>query len=277
VITSISHDHVQILGNRLDLIAWEKAGIIKPGRPTISGATNPEARAVIEETCRQRHSPLRQLGIDFSYTYQPGQVTTTAFQLPVMQMTSRQRWPDFELKLQGEHQARNATLVVASVEQLRSAGLTISDASLARGLTQVDWPARLEVMRMSPLVILDCSHNVASILAVIQTLNTSFRGRRRILLFAASSDKDIPGMVRELAPQFQHAVLTRFTDSRRAMPLDQLAEQWCAVSTIPFSVHATPAEAWREAQRLAAPDDLICITGSIFLAGELRPLLLASA
>ena len=277
VITSISSDHVQILGHRLEQIAWEKAGIIKPGRPTISGATNPEARGVIEEICRQRHSPLRQLGVDFSYTYRPGQVSTTAVQLPVVQMTSRQGWPDFELKLLGEHQARNATLVVASVEQLRVAGCPISDAAVVHGLAQVEWPARLEILRMSPLVIVDCSHNVASIQAVIQTLNTSFRVQRRILLFAASSDKDIPGMLRELAPQFQHALLTRFTDSRRALPPDQLAEQWRALSPIPCSVHSTPADAWQEAQRLAGPEDLICITGSIFLAGELRPLILTSA
>lgn len=275
IITSISLDHVQILGDRIDQIAREKAGIIKSGRPTISGATDPEARQVIEAVCKEKHSTLRQLGLDFSFEYQPGIVTSSTETRAQLQPLTGEDWPKIPLKLLGEHQGDNATLVVAAVEELRRQGLHIPLKAVEHGLAQVVWPARMEVLSRSPRVILDCSHNVASIRAVIRTLHSSFPGRKRILVFAASQDKDIPGMLHELLPHFQEIYLTRFTEGRRAASTQSLGELVQKISSQPFSIHETPWDAWNAARKQAGTDDVICITGSIFLAGELRPLLLA--
>jgi dihydrofolate synthase/folylpolyglutamate synthase len=274
VITSISYDHTLLLGDRLASIAREKAGIVKPRRPAISGATAPEARAVIEEVCRQRSAPLRQLGVDFACAYEPGLVTATSVIPPRVRVTTAGRaWPAMELSLFGPHQAANAAVVVACVEELRRQGWHVPDRAVAQGLAEVSWPARLEVLGRQPLVVLDCAHNVASAVALVQTLEASFPAARRLLLFAGSSDKDLAGMFGMLAPCFAHAFLTRYTDNPRSVPAERLGELFRAAGGGPMTLCPTPAAAWQAARAMAGPDDLICITGSVFLAGELRPLL----
>jgi dihydrofolate synthase/folylpolyglutamate synthase len=277
IITSISLDHTQQLGDRLESIAMEKAGIIKSGLPAISGATDAAARQVIEETARRRRAPLRQLGVDFTFQYEPGCVEP--WQPPRARViTERRTWPVAELGLLGEHQAANAAVAVACVEQLQTDGLCIPDAAVTAGLATVSWPARLEVAGRRPLVLLDCAHNVASAQALVDTLVTSFPparpGGRRLLIFAGSSDKDLPGMLRLLAPQFTHVFLTRYGNSPRSTPPEQLARILAGVADVPYGVYPTALHAWRAARDLAGPDDLICVTGSVFLAGELREAIL---
>jgi dihydrofolate synthase/folylpolyglutamate synthase len=305
VITSISFDHTQQLGNRLAEIAMEKAGIVKPDRPTISGVTDPEPRQVIEAICRERHSSMRQLGADFRFQYQPGQVfkeetrNQKPKKPPVVRVTTGQRaWPAMKLGLWGEHQAANAALAVACVELLRDQGLRIADAAVASGLANVQWPARMEIVSDQPLVVLDCAHNVASAQALVETLRTSFppteseshepskdrsmakdglrRGAlgKRVLIFAGSSDKDLAGILKTLAASFDHVFLTRYSHSPRAVAAERLSEIIREQSPVPFTICPTPADAWRSARGIGGPDDLICITGSVFLAGELRPLVM---
>jgi dihydrofolate synthase/folylpolyglutamate synthase len=276
LITSISLDHVQQLGDRLAAIAMEKAGIVKPGVPAVSGATAPEARAVIERTCRQRRAPLRQLGVDFRYEYEAGQVSAAGVRPPrVRVVTGRHTWPVMELGLLGEHQAANAAVALACVEDLRERGWRIGDAAVAAGLARVEWPARLEVVQRHPFVVLDCAHNVASAQTVVDTLRQSFPPGRRLLVFAGSSDKDLAGMFRVLAPHFAHAFLARYGNNPRGVPAERLAELLRQNGDLPFTVCGSTAEAWQAARAAAGPDGIICITGSVFLAGELRPVLLA--
>jgi dihydrofolate synthase/folylpolyglutamate synthase len=182
-----------------------------------------------------------------------------------------------ELNLLGEHQAANASVAIACVDQLRCQAWDIPDAAVANGLSEVIWPARMEVLSRRPLVVLDCAHNVASAAALVETLQSSFPPGRRLLLFAGSSDKDIPGMFRVLAPQFDHAFLTRYTDNPRSVAQEQLLAWWRATGDRPATTCATPNEAWTAARAMAAKADLICVTGSVFLAGEMRPLMLKDA
>jgi dihydrofolate synthase / folylpolyglutamate synthase len=275
LLTSISFDHTRQLGNRLASIAAEKAGIVKPRRPAVSGVLVPEARTVIERICRERRAPLRQLGVDFHFSYEPGRISAQATQRARVQVqTWRRRWPMLDINLLGEHQTANAAVVIACVEVLREQGWHLPDAAVAAGLGEVIWPARLEVIQRQPMVVLDCAHNVASAHAVVETLRTSFSATRRLLVFAGSSDKDIGGMFRVLAPHFAHAYLTRYTDNPRGVPAEELAKLWEANGGGANTLLRTPAEAWRAAREAAGTNDLICITGSVFLAGELRPLLL---
>jgi dihydrofolate synthase/folylpolyglutamate synthase len=303
VITSISHDHTQMLGSQLASIAAEKAGIVKTGVPVVSGATVADARDVIERTCQRRSAPLWQLGVDFGYEYEPGRVTPEAISSPRVRVVSTQssipstqysvlgtRYsglrdpcpphgysgaPALQLGLLGEHQAANAAVAVAVVERLRAARLQVTDKAVRSGLAAVEWPARLEVVGRRPLVVLDCAHNVASALALVQTLDASFPKGRRLLIFACSADKDLAGIFRVLAPHFQRVFLTAYTTSTRAVAPERLAESLCGVADLPFTICPRPADAWRAARASACPDDMICITGSVFLAGELRPLLIS--
>jgi dihydrofolate synthase/folylpolyglutamate synthase len=277
LVTSISIDHTQQLGDSVAAIAFEKAGIVKPGRPTLSGATAPAARAVIEEVCRRRGAPLGQLGVDFRYRYEPGRVVAgprfRVHDSRVQVTTTRRAWPALKLRLLGEHQAANAAVAVACIEELRDRGLSVDDEAVAGGLANVAWPARLEVLRARPLVVLDCAHNLASVQALLETLDGSFPKTRLRLIFGTSSDKDLPGMLRLLAPRFAHAYWTR-ARSPRGVPPEQVAAALPPECTLPFSLCPTPEEAWRRALADAGPDELICVTGSVFLAGSIRPLAL---
>ncbi|HMF15149.1 MAG TPA: folylpolyglutamate synthase/dihydrofolate synthase family protein [Gemmataceae bacterium] len=282
VITSISFDHTQMLGTELANIAGEKAGIVKPGVPVVSGATVPEAREVIERICRERGAPLKQLGVDFGYEYKPGVVDQIASTPPTVRVLSSLRSlgdgisSACPLGLLGEHQAANAAVAVTVIEHLRLRGFHVGEEAVRGGLATVKWPARMEVMGRHPLVVLDCAHNVASATALVKTLKTSFSETRRWLVFACSSDKDLAGIFRVLVPHFQHVFLTTYAGSARATPPGRLAEILRSVSDVPATMFASAADAWHAAHGKASPDQLICITGSVFLAGELRPLLLGS-
>jgi dihydrofolate synthase/folylpolyglutamate synthase len=278
IITSISIDHTQQLGNTLASIAMEKAGILKPGCPAVSGVQAPEARAVIQQISQERGVALCQLGIAFTYRYEPGMITAAETRRSRVEVYTRRRhWPVMELGLLGEHQASNAAVAVAAVEELCRQGLWIADKAAAAGLAQVAWPARLQPLHRRPLVVVDCAHNLASAEALVKTLRTSFPShlgntspeRRRHLIFAGSGDKDLSGMLRVLVPDFSDLYLTRYGSSSRSMPPAKLGELVREICDVRFTVWPTAQEAWRAAREAAGPDDLICITGSVFLAGEL--------
>jgi dihydrofolate synthase/folylpolyglutamate synthase len=278
VITSISIDHTQQLGNTLASIASEKAGILKPGCPAVSGVLAPEARAVIQQISQERGVALRQLGIDFTYRYEPGLVTNLETRPSRVEIYTRRRhWPVTEMGLLGEHQAANAAVAVAVTEELRSQGLWIADRAVAAGLGRVAWPARLDVLGRRPLVVVDCAHNLASAEALVEALRVSFpanmdnssHGPRRHLIFAGSGDKDLPGMLRVLIPHFSDLYLTRYGSSSRSVPPAELGEMVRRISEVKFTAWHSAEEAWRAAQAAAGPEELMCITGSVFLAGEL--------
>jgi dihydrofolate synthase/folylpolyglutamate synthase len=277
MITSISFDHTQLLGNTLASIAFEKAGIIKPGRPTVSGVVEPEARAVIERASAERQSPLRQRGVDFDFEHRPAQIGDGEERLPRIRVrTWRGAGPWLGLGLVGEHQAANAALAIAAVEVLREQGVSFSDRAVAEGLARVRWPARLEIVGRRPLILLDCAHNVASAQALALALRESFPlspGGRRLLIFAGSKDKDLAGMLAILAPMAEHVYLTRFA-SPRCVPPERLAEMLPLQHRGAATICPSAAVALERTREHARPDDVICAAGSVFLAGELRSLLL---
>jgi dihydrofolate synthase / folylpolyglutamate synthase len=281
LITSISRDHMRQLGSRLSQIASEKAGIIKPGVPTVIGALPDEARLVVEEVCRAQSAPLRQLEIDFTCRYRPAAPDSLSAASPSPGcrcdvITETEEWRDLPLSLLGEHQARNTALAVCAVEELRRRGWQIPTDAVRRGLADLRWPGRIEVLQRRPTTIVDAAHNWAAVSALLQTLADNFPARRRLLVFAAALDKDVSGMLRQLLPQFDCAVLTTFQNNPRSVPVEELARLAGAIGAGPFHVAADPAAAWKLAQRLARDDDLICITGSFFIAAELRDLILDS-
>jgi len=277
IITSISFDHMQQLGNTLASIAFEKAGIIKPGRPVVSGVIRPEARAVIRQISRERQAALREREVDFHYEHEPARINGGQERWPRVRVSTwRGDGPWRELRLIGEHQAANAAVAVAAVEVLREQGLPISDRAVAAGLARVRWPARLEIIARRPLVLLDCAHNVASAQALAQALVVSFPlapNGRRLLIFAGNKDKDLSGMLAVLAPCIDHVFLTRFGNNPRCVPPERLAEILPEKLRRAATVCPDTTGALELARRSAGPDDLICAAGSVFLAGELRSLL----
>jgi dihydrofolate synthase/folylpolyglutamate synthase len=298
VITSISFDHMQQLGNTLAEIAGEKAGIIKPGVPVVSGVIEPEPRDVIRQICRKRGAPLVERGTDFDFTYEPprhleqeaasgrlewrrvGQDRVagagppsqdTPISVGLRSLEASLSHPtSYSLSLPGKHQAANAATALAAIDVLRAGGWKIPEAAVATALGGMTWPARVEVVARRPAVVLDAAHNVASVEALVETLRESFTVARRHLIFGTTQDKDVRGMLECLLPAFDEVYFTRYRGSSRAVPPDELRRLAEELGGKRWPVYDHSAAAWAAARRAAGPNDMICITGSFFLAAEMR-------
>ncbi|HEX7447352.1 MAG TPA: folylpolyglutamate synthase/dihydrofolate synthase family protein [Pirellulales bacterium] len=274
-ITSISFDHTKQLGNTLAAIAREKAGIAKPGVPLISGVTADEPRREIESACADRGAKLIQLGRDFDFVYHPPQRTNAELPGGSIDYVCHQGQRSGErrtvsLGLLGRHQGANAAVCLAVLDELRRQDWSLPDEAVRRALANMRWPARVEVVDRRPTVVLDAAHNVASVAALAETLRESFTARRRILVFATTQDKDAAGMLRLLLPDFDHVILTRYENNPRGVGTAELAALAARLSEAPVQVGATPAAAWRAVHAVAEEDDLVCVTGSFFIAAEMR-------
>lgn len=282
LITSISFDHTKQLGNTLGKIAREKAGIIKPGIPVVSGATHPEARAVIENVAREQGSSIWQLGVDFDVAdYRPPSDDQVhgRFSIRAKESIKLPVWENIGLGLPGEHQAANAAVALAALMHL-PADLQPNLNSIQTGLAGVQCPARIEMVLNEPRTIVDSAHNVASIKALVTHLKDAFPDRRRTLLLATTKGKDVRGMLAILLPAFDRVICTQYQNNPRGNDARQLCNLARTIATemqLPvanaITFQASPAEAWRATLQLTEPHDLICVTGSFFIAGEIRELL----
>lgn len=281
VITSISLDHVQQLGGTLASIAREKAGIVKPGVPVVSGATASEPRDVIREICCARGSRLIELETDFQVEYRPPRDLDRGIATGEIDFADLSEEPPYRLDaaslgLLGRHQGRNAAVALATVQELRRQGWQIDDDAIRTGLTASRCPARVEVVSRQPTVVVDAAHNTASIEALVATLKESFTPRRSILVFATTQDKDHRGMLQAALPHFDEILLTRYEHNPRAVPPQELADLANRLTGRVCRVCSKPDKAWQVAHNLATADDLICVTGSFYIAAELRQLAMAS-
>ncbi|MBA4189169.1 MAG: bifunctional folylpolyglutamate synthase/dihydrofolate synthase [Planctomycetaceae bacterium] len=253
VITNVGLDHTAQLGNSLEEIAFQKAGIIKRRVPVVSGVTQPGPRDVVRKVATELNSPLWEVD-DHA--------------LRESQALSR------SVVLLGDHQLVNAVGAIATIQRLRESGLSISDTAVVRGLKTVHWPARVEVISTRPTIILDTAHNEPSAEALVATLRTNFpTAGHKSVVFAVSADKQYVEILRILAGYFDRFYLTKYGNPR-AVPPERLAAALTEVSPgKPFAIHLKSGEALAAVRAASGPDDLLCITGSVFLAGELRALL----
>ncbi len=274
IITSISFDHTRQLGATLAAIAGEKAGIVKRGVPLVSGVTDDEPREVIRQVCRRRRCRLLQRGVDFDFDYRPPRRLEQAAAPGKMDFrdlhAAGEGYRDLSLGLVGRHQAANAAVALAALEQLRNSGWNIPEQSVRRGLAGLTWPARVEVAARRPAVVLDGAHNVASVDALVETLDESFSPARRLLVFASTQEKDVRGMIQRLLGRFDEVVFTQYLDNPRAVPPEELQAIARELTGRQHPVFRDPAAAWEAVCRLARPEDLICVTGSLFIAAEMR-------
>jgi dihydrofolate synthase/folylpolyglutamate synthase len=281
MITSVSYDHMDMLGNTITAIATEKAGIIRRDCPVISAATHPEAITAVSQQAARRRSRLLLLDRDFTVTSAsvvtntgPEPVATNRF---VMEFPLGTRIGSYVTAMTGHHQTLNAAVAVMATRVLNERGLKIPDRAIQRGLQRTRLPARIEWLSMQPPIILDAAHNVASMQSLVQTLKQSTKlPRRRILVFAASRDKQLVEMLAESRSFFTAIVLTRYATNPRAATLATLRLAAEQAGWPESHLASTPGEAVSIARRLAAGRGLICVAGSFFLAAEARTALTAT-
>lgn len=277
VITSLGLDHTQVLGETIEQIAAEKAGIIKVGVPVVSAPQPAEAMAVLQEHARQCAAPLV---VAQPFAERAPVIPARPEDFPPGQrphltqaVTGRMQGEhiEAELPLLGAHQLVNLGVAAATCEQLAARGVTVDPESFARGLARAHWPGRMEVVEAQPWLVLDCAHNPDSARALFAALRRHLHYERLILVLGVSREKDVAGIARELAAGADHVILTQ-AQLKRALEVEALAEttaaQWRS-----WEVRGNCAAALARARELAGGRDAICVTGSVFLVAEAMELL----
>jgi len=272
-ITSISYDHTYILGNTLAEIASEKAGIIKEGKPVVCAPQRPEAQKVIVDKCLERNAPLTLVGRDWLWERTEanvdGQGLRLTCQMPdaeglMLPGTEEEFWVPFL----GPYQLINATTAIATLDQLYRQGVDVSLEHVNEGLRTTHWPGRLEILSRNPLLVMDGAHNVDSVQRMTRTLAEDLPFDRLIVVAGFSADKDIAGMMAELTSTADELVLTKSVHPRSADP-EEVAKRTSGTKSRISVIENVPAALWH-ALKEARPEDLVCVTGSLFVVAEAR-------
>jgi dihydrofolate synthase/folylpolyglutamate synthase len=267
VITSLSYDHMAVLGNTLTLIAGEKAGIIKQGVPVVSSPQKDEALAVLERVAKLKESPLTLVGRDVKFELVESSLEGQRLTIDHGRQTMVNGLSSIvilNIPLLGAHQVENAATAYAA---LKASGIPITDEQIQKGFSQVQWRARFEVARREPPVIFDSAHNQDSFEKLRETLDAYFPDKKVYLIFGASEDKNIPGMFAELKSKIKKIIITR-ADHPRALEVERirgLADQAGVESESVTPVKAALARALE----LSAKDGSIVLSaGSMFVTAE---------
>ena len=261
VITTISKDHEAYLGPDVLSIAREKGGIIKSAVPVVCGRLSAEVAQLLATIAHEQNSPVYFLANDFRFSLKnEGVFDYTGI---------KQHFLNLTVGLRGRHQRVNAAVALASLE-LAAERFPVSEQALREGLATVHWPGRLEVMLNRPTVILDGAHNSEGVQALIDEITDLPRGRKVKLLFAAMADKEWALMVSALAKVVNEFVFTRVEMERSADP-EHLAE--IVNDQIPHRVIQDSRTALRTLLDESRPEDIIVVAGSLYLLGEIRPML----
>lgn len=268
VLTPVSYDHMDVLGSTLDVIAREKAGIVRSKGAVVSAPQQPEALAAIIDVCTRLQAKLWLVDEIMSWRPLNASLHDQTFELS----GPWRHYGRLSVPLVGTHQITNAATAVAAAEILGEQGFTLSAEAVRTGLAAVQWPARVEVLQERPYVVADVAHNPASISALRETLEQLFPGRRIILVFGMVATHDHRASTSLLAP-LADVVIATTPHHIKPLPGHVLAEEAARyvknVEVIDDRLAAT-----RRAFELASPDDVIVITGSFFLVGEVREALL---
>lgn len=268
VITSISIDHTNILGKSLGKIAYEKAGIIKPGVPVVSAGQDDSALKVIEDKAAAMGSLLYLYGNDFNSREKRLLSDGQVIDIDGISMA----YEDAFVPFLGRHQQENAALAVAAAEILASSGYDICPEHILQGIKTARWPGRAEVLCKNPTVIIDGAHNQSGVKALVSTLEDFFPGRRRIMVAGMLKDKDWVAMINDLAERADVLIATAPYSHRGLDPkLLALEVEKMGVKT---SLEPDPEEAVKTALKIADKQDVVCITGSLYLIGHIRDFLL---
>ncbi len=258
VITSLSYDHMAVLGDTLAKIAGEKAGIIKPEVPVVSAPQAEEALEVLRRVAKEKDCLFVLIGEDVKF-----ERLTSSLQGQELAVRSQVSAVGLNIPLLGSHQIENAATAYTA---LKSSGIQITDQAIQMGFSQVKWPARFEILQREPPVIIDSAHNRDSALRLRQTLDEYYPEKPIILIFCALEDKDISGMLEELKPRLEFVVATH-ADHPRAPSAEWIAEEVKKVG-IPAGAVPDVADALERALELAGEQKLVLAAGSVAFAGE---------
>ena len=279
VITSLSYDHMHLLGDSLSDIAREKAGIIKPGVPVVTAPQQFEAARVVEQVAHTLKAPLVLVGRDWLYSSGPRDLNGqslhvwSAAEQPLMdayvESAGGEEWapPRYQIPLLGHHQVINGAVAYAVLQTMREQGLVVDEEAIQQGFREVYWPGRFQILSREPTVVVDSAHNRDSALKLRIALDDYFPGQPVTLIFGASADKDISGMLIELLPRVSRLIVTQAVHPRAAAPED--LAHLARTHGLRVEVAVPVSTALDRAMTRARPGEVILAAGSIFVVGEI--------
>jgi dihydrofolate synthase/folylpolyglutamate synthase len=282
VITTISYDHQAILGNSIAEIASEKAGIIKPGKPVVLASQTNEALQVLLQKAVETGSSVTLVGRDMLYVALAHDLDTQSMYIwsladqqkmnKFIEGDPENKWEprQFTIPLLGAHQLENATTAYSALKLLQEQDRKITDEAIVAGFKNVYWPCRFEVISKHPMIILDSAHNRDSAIKLRLTLDEYFPGNDVILIFGASEDKDVRGMLVDLMPRV-HQVIATQSIHPRALEAGVIVDFAHLMGKKAKAV--LPLEdAFKEAVKLANGERAVLVAGSIFIAAAVKEL-----
>lgn len=267
IITSIDFDHENFLGHSIEQIAMEKAGIIKPGVPVVSAASNPKANEVIRRRCDDLGARLVEVDKLFRLDADACHAVDGYYSFVVAEALAKESI-DVRLSLAGKFQVQNALTAIAAARLLAEQGYAIGKSAIQNGLAETRWPGRLEKLQSHPDVYLDGAHNPSAAKALAGFIAENLAGRKIWLIYGALRDKAVDEIAGVLFPHVAEVVFTEPSTSR-SISAAQLAEM-AAHHAKHFSIVPSAEQALDQVLPEAAADDVIFVTGSLYLVGQLR-------
>jgi dihydrofolate synthase/folylpolyglutamate synthase len=268
-ITNISIDHTHQLGNTIESIAKEKAGVFKEGVPIITIKQHPKAMSVLKAKANAVKAPLIVTGQDINFSYRFENSRENGPHNKICLTTPTSKFEHLRVPLHGKHQAVNCGLALALLDKLKSCGYKIDNDKAAAGLSKVYLAGRMEMICDDPRIMIDGAHNAASIEALIHAIGQNIPYDSMVIIFGCNSDKDIKGMLLQLQYGADKVIFTRSSSPRAASP-EELADMYAEICDKMYQVSSNLAEALKLAKNAVGKEDLICITGSFYLIGEAK-------
>jgi dihydrofolate synthase/folylpolyglutamate synthase len=264
VITNVSLEHTQILGDTVLKIAKEKAGIIKKNGILITATEDDEVFNLFRRICKEKKSKIFRVGRDIEFESLASSITGQEFTINGF----NGRYDDLYIPLLGKHQLANAATAVGAIEALRFHGIVIPEETIREG---VKWPGRLEIVQKNPFVVLDCAKDPEAMKKLKEAVLDIFNYEKLILVISISSDKDFRSMLNEIIPISDSIIITKHKVMNRGIDPKILAEEVKKFKK-EFVIVEDVKDAVRKALNLANEKDMILVTGSLFTVAEAREL-----
>jgi len=254
-ITNIGLEHTQYLGDTLEKIAYEKAGIIKRDVPVVIGETNPDTVKVFQNYAKEMNAPLWQMDKDFYVQWaKSGDIAKLTYRSPVREIK------DVPTRLCASYQRENAGVALAVIDWLVKKDFSISEMAITQGLAHARWPGRFDLVSKSPWVLLDSAHNPDGMRRLVENID------KVTVVLSVADDKDVQGIVQTLTPRVEEFIITQFY-GKRAMSVEKIKEQ-VVLTDIPYVVeddfYSALVQGWQKAQS----GKKLLIAGSIYAVGQ---------
>ncbi len=269
-ITQISHDHTHVLGDDLEKIAYEKAGIMKKSVPVLTIQQEPKVAEVLRAQAEKIGAELEVTGQDIEFSYRFEATRELGPHMRICLSTTNGLYEHLAVPLQGEHQALNCGLAIAILDKLRAQGFATAEDKIVDGLAATDLPGRMEQVWDEPRIMIDGAHNPASIAALVKAIGAHIPYDSLVMIFGCAADKEVMKLLGEVNLGADKVIFTKAKSNPRAADPHELLAQFSEISDKMAQAAPTLPEALDLAARAVSREDLICVTGSFYLVGEAK-------